>query len=290
MNTLKLISSNRAFGGKHQRFTHQSATTKTPMTFAIYLPPQVEEDKKVPVVYFLSGLTCTDENFSTKAGAQQWAAEYGFALVMPDTSPRGEDVADDSNYDLGQGAGFYVNATQSPWNKHYQMYDYIVTELPELIEANFPVTDQRSIFGHSMGGHGALQIGLKNPERYAAISAFAPIVNPLEVPWGKKAFSAYLGEDQASWAAYDSTKLLEAIDQNQCLPILIDQGLADSFYPDQLQPERFEAVAKERQLPVTLRLHDGYDHSYYFIASFVQDHLAFHAKHLGLVEESSENF
>lgn len=282
MKNLELISSNRSFGGQHQRYTHFSTSTQTQMTFAIYLPPQVERGKKVPVVYFLSGLTCTDENFSTKAGAQQWAAKYGLALVMPDTSPRGEDVADADSYDLGQGAGFYVNATQEPWAKHYQMYDYVAKELPELIEANFPVTDQRSIFGHSMGGHGALQIGLKNPERYAAISALAPIVNPMEVSWGQKAFTAYLGEDKKAWEVYDSTRLLAQVDSDKCLPILINQGLADGFYPEQLQPERFEAVAKERQLPVTLNLHEGYDHSYYFIASFVQEHLAFHAKHMGL--------
>lgn len=284
MGTLKLLSSNRSFGGQHQRYSHFSKATQTEMTFAIYLPSQVEAGQNVPVVYFLSGLTCTDENFSTKAGAQQWAAKYGLALVIPDTSPRGFNVADAAIYDLGQGAGFYVNATQEPWAEHYKMYDYVVEELPDLVEANFSVSRQRSIFGHSMGGHGALQIGLKNPERYAAISAFTPIVNPIETDWGKKAFAAYLGGDVSSWKSYDSTLLLNQVEVDACLPILIDQGLADEFYPQQLQPERFKAVAEKRKLPVTLNLHPGYDHSYYFIASFVQSHLAFHAKHLGLLD------
>lgn len=278
---MKQLSKNKMFGGWHERYSHQSRTTKTEMTFAIYLPPQIQEGQKVPVLYFLSGLTCTDENFSTKAGAQRYAAKYGIALVMPDTSPRGEGVADDSHYDLGQGAGFYLNATQNPWSEHYRMYDYVVEELPELIEANFPVTDKRAIFGHSMGGHGALQIGLKNPDRYTAISAFAPIVNPSQVPWGQKAFRAYLGEDKEAWKAYDSTELLSQAEHVR--PILIDQGLADTFYPPQLQPEIFAKKAAEKGLPVTLDLHEGYDHSYYFIASFIEKHLIFHARHLGIL-------
>ncbi|AUW95936.1 S-formylglutathione hydrolase [Streptococcus pluranimalium] len=251
------------------------------MTFAIYLPPQVEMEKKVPVLYFLSGLTCTDENFSTKAGAQQYAAKYGMALVMPDTSPRGEAVADDEAYDLGQGAGFYLNATEQPWAEHYRMYDYVVEELPALIEENFPVTDKRSIFGHSMGGHGALQIGLKNYEQYQSISAFSPIVNPSQVPWGQKAFTAYLGADKASWASYDSTHLLSQVDKTR--PILIDQGLADDFYSEQLQPETFNKAAADNNIEVQLNLHAGYDHSYYFIASFVEEHIAFHAQNLGIL-------
>ncbi|MGT2949417.1 S-formylglutathione hydrolase [Streptococcus devriesei] len=277
---MKQLSRTKSFGGWHERYSHQSQTTKTEMTFAVYLPPQAGY-QKVPVLYFLSGLTCTDENFSTKAGAQQYAAKYGLALVIPDTSPRGEGVPDDEAYDLGQGAGFYLNATQSPWDKNYRMYDYVVDELPALIEANFPVTDKRSVFGHSMGGHGALQIALKNPDRYASVSAFAPIVNPSAVPWGQKAFRAYLGEDQTAWAAYDSTKLLSQAEK--AVPILIDQGLADTFYSEQLQPEIFAATAKANGIDVTLDLHDGYDHSYYFIASFVEKHIAFHAQHLGLL-------
>ena len=196
MSELQRIARNKMFGGYHERYTHQSQSTATEMTFAIYLPPCVEQGQKVAVLYWLSGLTCNDENFSTKAGAQRYAAEHGVALVMPDTSPRGEGVANDEGYDLGQGAGFYVDATQAPWHEHYRMYRYVVEELPSLIEANFPVTEQRSIFGHSMGGHGALMIALRNSSRYAAVSAFAPIVNPSQTPWGQKAFSAYLGEDR----------------------------------------------------------------------------------------------
>ncbi|AXQ77936.1 S-formylglutathione hydrolase [Streptococcus chenjunshii] len=278
---MKRLSKNRIFGGWHERYSHQSTSTQTEMVFAIYLPPQIGEGQKVPVLYFLSGLTCTDENFSTKAGAQQYAAKYGLALVIPDTSPRGKEVADDEAYDLGQGAGFYLNASQAPWAEHYRMYDYIVDELPKLIEAHFPVTEERSIFGHSMGGHGALQIALKNPNRYASVSAFAPIVNPIDVPWGKKAFTAYLGEDKTAWAAYDSVQLLGHA-QNVC-PVLIDQGLSDSFYPEQLQPEIFEEKAEKKGIPICLNLREGYDHSYYFIASFVEQHIVFHAKYLGLL-------
>ncbi|AND80336.1 S-formylglutathione hydrolase [Streptococcus pantholopis] len=284
---MKRLARHKSFGGWHERYSHQSKMTNTEMTFAIYLPPQAEQGKRVPVLYFLSGLTCTDENFSTKAGAQQYAAKYGLALVIPDTSPRGQEVADDDAYDLGQGAGFYLNATQSPWAEHYRMYDYIVEELPELIETNFPVTGQASIFGHSMGGHGALQIGLKNSERYSSISAFAPIVNPSEVPWGQKAFTAYLGPDQSAWQTYDSTKLIALAENVQ--PILIDQGLADDFYPQQLQPQAFAEAAKKNGAAVTLNWHEGYDHSYYFIASFIEKHIAFHAEHLGLKAEAGSS-
>lgn len=248
------------------------------MTFAVYLPPQAANGEKVPVIYVLSGLTCTDENFSTKAGAQQYAAKHGVALVMPDTSPRGENVADDPAYDLGQGAGFYLNATQQPWAANYQMYDYVVHELPVLIEANFPVSDKRAICGHSMGGHGALQIGLKNPERYVSISAFAPIVNPMDTPWGQKAFTAYLGEDRSQWQQYDSTYLVSKA--KIAVKILIDQGLADNFYPEQLQPEKFAAAAKQNGIDVTLNLHEGYDHSYFFIATMAEKHIAFHAEQM----------
>ncbi|WP_346432699.1 S-formylglutathione hydrolase [Crenobacter oryzisoli] len=275
---MELIASQRAFGGWHKRYRHRSDATGTEMTFAIYLPPQTAHGTKVPVLYWLSGLTCTDENFSTKAGAQRVAAELGLALVMPDTSPRGDDVADDAAYDLGQGASFYVNATQAPWRSHYRMYDYVVEELPALIEAHFPVTAVRAISGHSMGGHGALMVALRNPGRYRSISAFSPIVNPSAVPWGQKAFNHYLGDDRTAWAAYDSCQLMESA--GEMLPMLIDQGEQDSFLPEQLQPHILQEVAARRDWPLTLRMQPGYDHSYYFVASFIEDHLRFHAAYL----------
>ncbi|MFU2076356.1 S-formylglutathione hydrolase [Gallibacterium anatis] len=277
MKTLTLISKNKMFGGYHARYRHFSTSTHCEMTFALYLPPQAEK-QQVPVLYFLSGLTCTDENFSTKAGAQRYAAQYGIALVMPDTSPRGEAVADDAGYDLGQGAGFYLNATEQPWAAHYQMYSYIVDELPELIEANFPVTARRSIFGHSMGGHGALQIALKNPQRYLSVSAFAPIVNPSDTPWGEKALRAYLGEDRSKWQQYDSTQLVKKVEK--AIPIMIDQGDADNFYPQELQPEQFVKAATANNIEVDFTLQPGYDHSYFFIATFIEKHFAFHKKFL----------
>ncbi|KAE9525878.1 S-formylglutathione hydrolase [Testudinibacter aquarius] len=279
MTILTLISSNKMFGGQHQRYRHFSNRTECEMTFAIYLPPQAENGQKVPLLYWLSGLTCNDENFSTKAGAQRLAAQYGFALVMPDTSPRGEMVADADSYDLGQGAGFYLNAIQQPWATHYRMYDYIIDELPSLLAQHFPLNGQAAIFGHSMGGHGALMIGLKNSERFSSISAFAPIVNPSETPWGIKAFSAYLGDDRNNWAQYDSLALLAYAKRK--LPILIDQGDADSFYPEQLQPQKFVQSAVKQGFSVEFNLRPGYDHSYYFIASFIEPHFAFHAKHFG---------
>ncbi|WP_435694117.1 S-formylglutathione hydrolase [Uruburuella suis] len=280
MSELTLVSRNTLFGGHHERHSHHSRSTGTSMTFAVYLPPRALQGHAVPVLYWLSGLTCNDENFSTKAGAQRLAAEWGVALVMPDTSPRGADVPDDEAYDLGQGAGFYVNATQNPWAAHYRMYDYVVHELPALIEAHFPVSQQRSIFGHSMGGHGALMVALKNPGRYAAVSAFAPIVNPTETPWGQKAFAAYLGDNPTLWADYDSTLLVAAARHK--LPILIDQGDADNFYPQQLQPQTFVAAARSAGFTVEFNLRPGYDHSYYFIASFIDSHIEFHADALGL--------
>ena len=276
--TLEQIASNRTYGGRHERYTHQSVSTKTRMGFAIYLPPQAEQGNRDPAVYWLSGLTCNDENFMQKAGAQRMAAELGIAIIAPDTSPRGEGVADDAGYDLGQGAGFYVNASEDPWAEHYQMYDYIVTELPELIEANFPVSQRRAIAGHSMGGHGALTIALKNPQRYASVSAFSPIVNPVACPWGQKAFAAYLGEDTTSWAEYDATLLMAT--GAGTIPALVDQGTEDEFLADQLLPENLLKVVNEREYPLTLRYQEGYDHSYYFIASFIDDHLRFHAEHL----------
>lgn len=248
------------------------------MRFAIYLPPQASSNNKVPVLYWLSGLTCTDENFMQKAGALRMAAELGIAIVAPDTSPRGAEVADDEGYDLGQGAGFYVNATQTPWNRHYQMYDYMVNELPELIEATFPVSDKRSIAGHSMGGHGALTIAMLNPERYSSMSAFSPISNPVNCPWGKKAFTAYLGKDKANWLKHDASELIKQA--THFVPAKVDQGLADDFLREQLKPETLVAAAKTNNYPLVLQLHEGYDHSYYFIASFIEEHLRFHANHL----------
>ena len=248
------------------------------MRFAIYLPPQASTGAKVPVLYWLSGLTCSDENFMQKAGAQRLAAELGIAIVAPDTSPRGEGVADDESYDLGQGAGFYVNATQAPWNRHYQMYDYVVKELPELIESMFPVSDKRAIAGHSMGGHGALTIALRNPERYQSVSAFSPINNPVNCPWGQKAFTAYLGKESSTWRNYDASLLMR--EATQQVPALVDQGEADNFLAEQLKPEVLEAAARENSYPLELRSHEGYDHSYYFIASFIEDHLRFHESYL----------
>ncbi|HTN33248.1 MAG TPA: S-formylglutathione hydrolase, partial [Marinobacter sp.] len=245
---------------------------------AIYLPPQASSGNKVPALYWLSGLTCTDENFMQKASAHRIAAELGVAIIAPDTSPRGDDVADDEGYDLGKGAGFYVNATQAPWSKHYRMYDYVLKELPDLIESMFPISDQRSIAGHSMGGHGALVLALRNPERFCSVSAFSPICNPVNSPWGKKAFSAYLGKDTASWAEYDASLLMQRA--SQFVPALVDQGEADNFLAEQLKPEALEVAAKSSGYPLELNRHEGYDHSYYFIASFIDQHLRFHAGHL----------
>jgi S-formylglutathione hydrolase len=274
--TLEELSSNRSFGGWHRQYRHPSQSTQCDMRFAIYLPPQAELGP-VPVLYWLSGLTCTDENFMQKAGALRMAAELGIAIVAPDTSPRGDEVADapDAAYDLGLGAGFYVNATRPPWNRHYHMYDYVVHELPALIEAHFPVTQQRAISGHSMGGHGALVIGLSHPHRYSSISAFSPIVNPMNCPWGQKAFSAYLGDNGEQWRQYDACELMKlAISQ---VPILVDQGEADSFLEVQLKPQQLQQIAAAKGYPLDLRMQPGYDHSYYFIASFIEQHLKFHS-------------
>jgi len=276
-SSLELIEEHRLFGGQQQRYRHHSTSLNCAMTFSIFIPgPQ--NDVPPPVVWCLAGLTCTDENFSVKSGAQRVAAELGLVLVMPDTSPRGDDVANDAAYDLGQGAGFYLNATQAPWAAHFRMYDYINSELPTLIAENFSVSDRQAIMGHSMGGHGALTLALRNPGKFSSASAFAPIVNPLSVPWGQKAFTAYLGEDQESWKEYDSCWLMQnTADQ---LPILIDQGENDQFLAEQLQPQNLEAVAAENNFPLTVRMQPGYDHSYFFISSFVEDHLRFHAKYL----------
>lgn len=250
------------------------------MRFGIYLPPQASDTNKVPVLYWLSGLTCTDENFMQKAGAQRIAAELGIAIVAPDTSPRGEGVADDPDnaYDFGLGAGFYLNATEPPWSTHYHMYDYIVDELPALIEEHFPVSNQRAISGHSMGGHGALVIGMRNPQRYSSISAFSPICNPSNCDWGKKAFTGYLGDNSKTWGDYDASILMRSTQSRT--PTLVDQGLGDNFLSQQLKPETLELSAKDNHYPLTLQQHDGYDHSYFFIASFIESHLRFHWKHL----------
>lgn len=272
------ISANKSFGGWHKQFTHSSSVLNCEMRFAVYLPPQMEQGKKVPVLYWLSGLTCTDENFMQKAGAHRMAAELDMMIVAPDTSPRGDDVADDEGYDLGKGAGFYVNATQEPWAKHYQMYDYVTRELPQIIEGNFSVSDKKAIAGHSMGGHGALMIALRNPEMFVSASAFSPIVNPMNCPWGQKAFTAYLGDDKDEWQQYDSCYLLEHAEKQ--VPMLVSQGDADQFLAEQLKTEALEAIAHEKSAPVTIERHDGYDHSYYFIASFIEQHLKFHAEYL----------
>jgi S-formylglutathione hydrolase len=275
------VSEQRCFAGRQVRFKHQSQVLNCEMQFSVFLPPQAEH-QRVPALYWLSGLTCTDENFSAKAGAQRVAAELGMALVIPDTSPRGEGVADDPDgaYDFGLGAGFYVNATEAPYARHYQMYDYIVQELPVLLEAELPLTADRAISGHSMGGHGALVIGLRNSNRYRSISAFSPICHPSDCPWGIKALTGYLGADRSQWQQYDAALLLSA--QGSKLPILVDQGLADQFYPLQLRTEALLAAAEQSQAPAEIRLQPGYDHSYYFIASFIEQHLRFHARHLGL--------
>ncbi len=271
------ISCQKSFGGWHKRYRHRSTTLNCDMVFAVYLPPQAEQGGKLPVLYWLSGLTCTDENFMQKAGAQRMAAELGLIIVAPDTSPRGEGVADDANgaYDFGLGAGFYVNATQEPFARHYRMYDYVVQELPALIEANFPVSDKRGICGHSMGGHGALICALKNPGRYQSVSAFAPISNPMNCPWGEKALSLYLGEERSRWREWDASVLMA--EASEKLPILVDQGDRDDFLEGQLKPQALQAAAKAAGHPLTLRMQPGYDHSYYFIASFIDDHLRHHA-------------
>ena len=274
---MNLIEQHASFGGTQSVFRHTSKTLNCDMTFGIFVP-QHAEGTRLPVIYWLSGLTCTEQNFVTKAGAQAYAAEHGVIVVAPDTSPRGDDVADDPAYDLGKGAGFYLNATQAPWAAHFRMYDYIVEELPALIEANFPTNENRSIMGHSMGGHGAITIALKNPGRYRAVSAFSPIVAPRQVPWGEKAFSAYLGPDRETWKQYDATALLASAKER--LPILIDQGEADNFLAEQLKPEIFTAEAARHNHPVTLNLRPGYDHSYYFIMSFIGTHIAHHANAL----------
>jgi len=279
---IKQTESVKEFGGFLNRYTHQSEVCHCEMTFSVYLPPQAESGK-VPALYWLSGLTCTDDNVRVKAGAQRYAAEHGIALILPDTSPRGDDVADkEDRYDLGKGAGFYVNATQAPWEKHYQMYDYVTQELPALVEENLPlIPGDKSIFGHSMGGHGALICALKNPGSYKSVSAFSPICNPVQCGWGKGCFGTYLGNETKTWGTYDATVLVES--GAKVSDILIDQGTGDEFYNEkQLLPEHFQAACEKAGQDLTLRMQDGYDHSYHFIATFIGEHIAYHAKALNL--------
>jgi len=277
---METISEQACFGGTQGFYKHESKAVGGPMRFAVYKPPQAAKGK-VPVVTYLAGLTCTEETFTIKAGAQRVASELGVMLVMPDTSPRAARFpGDDASWDFGVGAGFYVDATAEPWKQPYRMYTYVTGELRELINASFPAKpDRQGIFGHSMGGHGALVLGLRNPDKYRTVSAFAPIVAPMRCPWGQKAFSGYLGPDQASWRDYDASELV----RHHKVPgtILIDQGMADKFLNDQLKPELFEMACKHAGQALTLRRHEGYDHSYYFIQTFVEDHLKHHAAGLG---------
>jgi S-formylglutathione hydrolase len=273
---LKLISEHACFGGKVAFYRHFSNACQGEMRFSIYLPPQAQNDP-VPVLYFLSGLTCTEENFMVKSGAQKFAAQYGLMLANPDTSPRNTGIpGEDTDWDFGTGAGFYVDSTESPWSQHYRMYSYVVDELPSLIEANFPIIkDCRGISGHSMGGHGALICALKNPQRYRSVSAFSPIAAPSQCPWGQKAFSNYLGSDQKIWADYDASELVK---HNQTVPILIDQGMADPYLKEQLLLDVFEQICLISEQPLILRRQEGYDHGYYFISTFIEDHLRHHAE------------
>ena len=274
---MERVSSSASFGGRQERWRHASQLLDCDTVFSVYLPPQAEHGS-VPVLYWLSGLTCTDENFSTKAGAQRVAAELGIALVMPDTSPRGLGIdGEAASWDLGVGAGFYVDATQAPWAPRWNMYSYVVDELPALVEGGaFPIArDRRAISGHSMGGHGALVLALRNPGRYRSVSAFSPIVAPSLVPWGQKAFTAYLGDDRDAWAKYDATALVATAGER--LPLLVDVGDADPFLHEQLRPKLLEAACATHGHPLALNLREGYDHSYWFVATFIESHLRHHA-------------
>ncbi|MFY0693219.1 MAG: S-formylglutathione hydrolase [Paracoccaceae bacterium] len=274
---METLSENKCFGGVQGVYAHRSDSCACDMTFGLFLPEEAN-DGPVPLLWYLSGLTCTHENAMVKAGAQGWAAEHGIALVFPDTSPRGEDVADDEAYDLGKGAGFYVNATQDPWAPHFRMYDYIAKDLPELLFSQFPLDPARqSITGHSMGGHGALTLAMSLPGRFASVSGFSPITHPTQSDWGRKQFAAYLGPDEAAWKAHDSTLLMQESGFDG--PILVDTGTEDQFI-DLLMPEAFAQAVAQRRQQATLRLQPGYDHSYFFVSSFMEDHVAFHAEAL----------
>jgi S-formylglutathione hydrolase len=276
---LKLLEEHACFGGRVIRYEHASESCRGPMRFSIYLPPQAAAGR-VPIIYFLAGLTCTEETFMIKAGAQRYAAKHGLALVAPDTSPRRTGIPDETrDWDLGSGASFYVDATRGPWDRHYRMHRYVADELPALIAATFPVDDARqALCGHSMGGHGALTIGLRHADRYRSLSAFAPVCAPSRTPWGQKAFGTYLGTDEARWQDYDAVALLQAREDQAIVPMLVDQGLDDPYLERELKTQWLEGLGGGA---LTLRWHKGYDHSYFFIASFIGDHLAFHARHLG---------
>ena len=274
---MKTVSENAAFGGVQGVYSHVSDVCGCAMTFAVYLPPQAK-DGRVPVLWYLSGLTCTHENAMTKAGAQGWAAEAGIAVIFPDTSPRGEGVADDDAFDLGQGAGFYVNATEAPWAPHFRMWDYVVDELPELVFAELALDRERQgITGHSMGGHGALTMAMTKPETYRSLSAISPIANPTASGWGRKQFAAYLGADEAAWRAHDASILMR--ERGYPSPVLVDQGAKDQFL-DLLKPEALVAAAAERRQPLQFRMIEGYDHSYFYVASVMEDHVRWHAGNL----------
>ena len=276
---MERIEAHASHGGRQEVWQHDSAVLACRMKFGIYLPPAALQGERCPVLYWLSGLTCTEQNFITKAGVQEHAARHSLIVVAPDTSPRGEAVANDPAYDLGQGAGFYLNATQAPWAAHFRMEDYMVQELPALVERRFMTSNRRGLSGHSMGGHGALTLALRHPGRYASVSAFAPIVAPSQVPWGQKAFAAYLGDDRTAWAAHDAVALV-ATAREERLPLLVDQGDADEFRDSQLKPQLLQAACERAGHPLTLRLQPGYDHSYYFIASFIGEHVDWHAEAL----------
>ena len=274
---MERVEQHASFGGRQEVWKHASAVLGCEMRFGVYLPEAALRGERCPVLYWLSGLTCTEQNFITKAGAQQHAARHGLIVVAPDTSPRGDGVADDPAYDLGQGAGFYLDATQAPWAPHYRMQEYVARELPGIVEARFAATDLRGIFGHSMGGHGALVTALRHPGRYRSVSAFSPIVAPSQVPWGRKALAAYLGDDPQAWRAWDAVELVRTARER--LPLLVDQGDADEFLGE-LRPQLLQQACAEAGHPLTLRMQPGYDHSYYFIASFLADHFAHHARAL----------
>lgn len=274
---MELLEQHKSFGGQQFKYKHTSKVLKSDVTFSLFLPSNAA-NKKVPLIWWLSGLTCTDDNFTHKSGFQQWAEKCQVAVIAPDTSPRG-DAANDEAYDLGQGAGFYVNATEQPWVSHFQMYDYITIELSNIVHGLIPnFSGQESIMGHSMGGHGAIIIGLRNLDRFKAISAFSPILSPSKVAWGQKALAAYLGVDESAWKSYDATSIIEEANVTQ--PILIHQGLADNFYPSQLPEQYFLTAAKKHKDNLVYKQVEGYDHSYYFISTFMEEHFAFHAKHL----------
>ncbi|MFU8925502.1 S-formylglutathione hydrolase [Acinetobacter puyangensis] len=274
--TLEFIQKHQCFAGEQHFYQHQSTAVACNMKFAVYLPPQALAGKSCAAVFYLAGLTCTEETFAIKAHAQYWASQLGLILIMPDTSPRGEDIADDANWDLGQGAGFYLNATQHPWAAHFQMEDYVVNELYDLVKKQFALDGNKiGIMGHSMGGHGALTLAFKYPQKFQSVSAFAPICAPTQCPWGEKAFSHYLGDDQTTWQAHDTVELIKA-QGKKFDSILVDQGKNDQFYA-QLHPEKLQQICDHVGQPLTLRYHDGYDHGYYFIQSFIEDHLKHHA-------------